>query len=486
MRNGSFCFCGRRPSGGSANWTHRPAKRNLTFPHDAIVPWPPGTRSGTFVVSQRHGVEPLSDAGVLPGPREGRSDPGSPQAGAVAGVEGSDPEERARAFHVDLARFPAALFQFDPRIRAGWLSDRYFVRTIRTLEHADRNPEVTLQFFARRHGVLAGVNEGIRMLQTQLTNGYDYRDLTVDALRDGDRIVPWEVALRIRGLYRGFAHLETTLDGALARRSLIATNAARAVDAAAGVPVIYFAPRHDDWRIQTPDGYAARVGGGGGVSSDAGASWWGGEGVGTMPHGLIAAFGGDVVEATLAFARYVREREPDVPIVSLVDYDNDSVGDSLAVARAMRREFGDGVLFGVRLDTSEKLVDRALMDDPDLWGKESLTGVNPHLVRKVREALDAEDFHYVGIMVSGGFTPEKIRRFAELGLPIAAFGVGSSILGHGTEADGVVTEFDFTADVVELEGAPEAKVGRGLWENPRLIRVDWDLLARLDKEAGND
>jgi len=202
-----------------------------------------------------------------------------------------------------------------------------------------------------------------------------------------------------------------------------------------------------------------------------------------MPHALIAAFGGDTVEATLAFARYVRDEEPHVPIVSLVDYSNDCVGDSLAVARAMRAEFGDKVLFGVRLDTSGKLVDRALVDDPDLWGKERLAGVNPHLVRKVRAALDAEGFDYVGIMVSGGFTPRKIRRFAELELPIAAYGVGSSILGHGCEEDGVVTEFDFTADVVEVDGEPEAKVGRGAWENPRLIGVNWGLLARLDAEV---
>jgi len=172
-----------------------------------------------------------------------------------------------------------------------------------------------------------------------------------------------------------------------------------------------------------------------------------------------------------------------VPIVSLVDYGNDCVGDSLAVARAMRAEFGDKVLFGVRLDTSGKLVDRALMDDPDLWGKESLAGVNPHLVRKVRAALDAEGFDYVGIMVSGGFTPKKIRRFADLALPITAYGVGSSILGHGCEEDGVVTDFDFTADVVEVDGQPEAKVGRGVWDNPRLIRVNWELLAQLDAEV---
>lgn len=398
-------------------------------------------------------------------------------------VEGPSGATRAELFHRELARFPAELFQFDPRIREGWLSDRYFVRAARTLAHAGRDPVVTLQLFAKRHGIVAGAYECVRMLETHLAPGYSHTDLEVDSLHDGDRIEPWEVAFRIRGRYRAFAHLETTLDGVLARRSLIATNASRAVEAAGGVPVIFFAPRHDDWRIQTPDGYAARVGAAGDVSSDAGAAWWGGEGVGTMPHALIAAFDGDVVEATLAFSRYVRDEEPNVPIVSLVDYANDCVRDSLAVARAMRDEFGDGVLFGVRLDTSGTLVDRALMDDSDLWGRESLTGVNPHLVRKVRSALDEEGFEYVGIMVSGGFTPAKIRRFAELGLPIAAYGVGSSILGHGAERDGLVSDFDFTADVVEVDGRPEAKVGRGMWPNPRLIRLDWSLLGRYDAEV---
>lgn len=337
-----------------------------------------------------------------------------------------------------------------------------------------------MQFFPRREGIVAGLYECVRMIQTQLALGHRPRDYEVWTLRDGDTIEPWEVAFRIVGPYVGFAHLETTIDGVLARRSRIATNVSNAVEAAGDVPVVYFAPRHDDWRIQTPDGYAARIGGGQSVSSDAGAAWWGGEGVGTMPHALVAAYGGSVVEATLAFARYVRDVEPDVPVISLVDFNNDCVGDSLAVARAMRGEFGDEVLHGVRLDTSGRLIDQSLIDDPELWGREDLRGVNPHLVRKVRAALDAEGFDYVGIVVSGGFTPRRIRRFAELGLPIAAYGVGSSLLGRGTERDGVVPDFDFTADVVGVDGEPVAKVGRGRWENPRLLRVDWDLLERAD------
>ncbi|MGD8497067.1 MAG: hypothetical protein PVF05_12905 [Gemmatimonadales bacterium] len=339
---------------------------------------------------------------------------------------------------------------------------------------------VDLQFFPRRDGIVAGLYECIRMIQTQLAGDYDHHDLELWSLRDGDEIAAWDVAFRIIGPYRAFAHLETIIDGVLARRSRIATNVSHAVAAAGDVPVIYFAPRHDDWRIQTPDGYAARIGGGQSVSSDAGAAWWGGEGVGTMPHALIAAYGGDAVAATLAFARYVRDEEPDVPVISLVDFNNDCVGDSLAVARAMRETFGDRVLAGVRLDTSGRLIDKSLIDDPELWGREDLRGVNPHLVRKVRAALDAEGFDYVGIVVSGGFTPRRIKHFARLGLPITAYGVGSSVLGRGNESDGVVPEFDFTGDVVAVDGEPVAKVGRDRWENPHLVRVDWELLARAD------
>ena len=48
-----------------------------------------------------------------------------------------------------------------------------------------------------------------------------------------------------------------------------------------------------------------------------------------------------------------------------------------------------------------------------------------------------------------------------------------------------MTSFDFTADVVELEDEPEAKVGRWRWENPRLVRVDWARLAEPDANAGS-
>ncbi|HEU4632188.1 MAG TPA: hypothetical protein VFS08_20725, partial [Gemmatimonadaceae bacterium] len=390
------------------------------------------------------------------------------------------PPERHEALHAGLARFPAALFQFDPRIAEGWLTDRYFLRSVGTLALAGRDPQVTMQVFAKRDGVLAGVYEVLRLIETQLPPQLPGGRpcvaadcVRVETLLEGDRVEPWETAMLIHAPYRCLAHLETPLLGTLARRSLVASNVRRVIDAAAGKTVIFMGARHDDWRVQTADGYAAQVGGVRQVSSDAGGAWWGARGVGTIPHALIAAFGGDVVAATLAFTRYVRAEEPDVGIVSLVDYHNDVVADSLAVARAMRTEFGPGVLRGVRVDTSERLVDRSLQDIAPARG-ERLAGVSERLVRLLRERLDLAGFPDVGIVVSGGFTPARIVAFEARGVPVMAYGVGSSLLGHNRgEEDGLLTSFDFTADIVCLDGRPQSKVGRELRRNPRLVPIDW-------------
>ena len=401
-------------------------------------------------------------------------------------VDGTQAQARRETLLAGLRRHPAALFQFDQRMADGWYSDRYFVRAAETLRHAGRDPVVTMQLFAKRHGVLAGVFEAIRMLQTQCAA--DVPDaasaVVIDTLVEGDVIAPWEPVMHITGPYRAFAHLETTYLGVLARRTLVASNVRRVQEAAKGKPVIYMGARHDDWRVQTPDGYAARVGGLDDVSSDAGGAWWGMRGVGTMPHAMIAAFGGDTVAATIAFTRYVLAREPAVRIVSLVDYDNDAVATSRAVARAMRQEFGEGRLWGVRIDTSEQLVDRSLQERAAAHRDERLNGVVPELVCAVRAGLDAEGATAVQIGVSGGFNPVKIARFERERVPVGFYGIGSSLLGHNSgEADGLVNSFDFTADIVRVDGRAESKVGREGRPNPRFVRVDATLLAEADERV---
>ena len=80
---------------------------------------------------------------------------------AAASPQPETDSGRQRALHAQLITFPAALFQFDPRMRDGWYADRYFVRTARTIAHDGRDPVVCMQVFAKQHGVLAGAYEAI-------------------------------------------------------------------------------------------------------------------------------------------------------------------------------------------------------------------------------------------------------------------------------------------------------------------------------------
>jgi nicotinate phosphoribosyltransferase len=330
------------------------------------------------------------------------------------------------------------------RIRSGYYSDAYFNYTKALLQERGRRPVVLMQVFQKKHALLGGIDEAIAVLRLCSD---DFGALTVRALHEGDRIEPFEPVLTIEGDYARFAHLETVYLGALARRSLITTNVRDVVDAANGKPIIYFPARHDHWLVQTGDGWAAHVGGSIGVSTDAQASWWGGRGVGTVPHGLIAAYGGDTVLAAREFAgRYADEMN----VTVLVDWENDSVRTSLEVARALGEQ-----LWAVRLDTSERLTDVSL-------GPDGPPGVAPELVHAVRDALDGEGFSGVRIVVSGGFDAERIRRFEAAGVPVDAYGVGSSLI-RGAD--------DFTADVVMVDGRPCAKVGRGLTPSSRLELV---------------
>jgi nicotinate phosphoribosyltransferase len=338
------------------------------------------------------------------------------------------------------------------KMRAGYYSDKYF-QTARDVLLADgHDPTVTMQVFQKKSAWLGGVDEAIAILKLCVTESYSWADLDVRALRDGDAVAPWESVMHITGPYAAFVHLETLYLGVLARRTKVASNTRAVVEAAWPKRVMFFPARHDHWLVQTGDGYAAHIAGAIGVSTDAQASWWGSRGIGTVPHALIAAYGGDTVRAAEAF---VRNASADVNVICLVDFVNDSVGTALAVARALGSR-----LYGVRLDTSESMIDKSLIGT---MGRFDPRGVNAQLVLNVREALDAEGFSNVKIVVSGGFNAQKIRLFEEQGVPVDMYGVGSSLFQE---------RFDFTADVVLVNGKPAAKMGRDYLANPRLERVE--------------
>jgi len=309
--------------------------------------------------------------------------------------------------------------------------------------------------------------------------------------------------IRVRGRYRDFALLETPTLGILTRASRVATNVYRTFEASRGKPVLFFPARFDLHEVQAADGYAYNVALhrfnrdygnrlGAFISTDAQGDWWGGAGGGTVAHAAIACFFGDTAETMLAFCA---ARPARIPRIALVDFNNDCIGDSLATLDAMfarykslcdadqTEEARRYLLYGVRLDTGATLRDVSV---PPLGDTALDLGVNPRLVFLVRQALDnawtrwdlTDDWRLkaqaycrdVKIVVSGGFSPEKIQRFEKLGVPVDIYAVGSSLFeNHGA------TVTDFTSDVVrvKVDGVwhDMAKVGRAPCDNPDLEPV---------------
>ncbi len=377
--------------------------------------------------------------------------------------------------------------------------------------------EVEMQWFTRRAGrtIVVGVDKALTMLRH--CTGYWEDETFVDT---SDQLKVWAVqdgavvtsdgdplnaqpVIRVHGRYRDFAILETPTLGILTRASRVATNVYETILAARGKPILFFPARFDAHEVQAADGYAYTIAVerynmdhastlGPFVSTDAQGDWWGGYGGGTVAHAAIASFLGDTAEAMLAFAEVL---PPSIPRIALVDFNNDNVTDSLKVCRAMFNRFRAYTeqgeigaaeryrLYGVRLDTSASLRDVSV---PPLGDAALDLGVNPRLVFLVRQALDSawESWNLpaewqeqarqycqaVKIVVSGGFRPEKIRRFEQLRVPADIYAVGSSLFSN----DGP-TVTDYTADVVRVKinerWVDMAKVGRRSLENPQLERV---------------
>ncbi len=317
----------------------------------------------------------------------------------------------------------------------GPASDVYFQRAAQTLAGLGLDPQVTMEFFGDRAGVLCGVKEALELLGEALS-GTD----EVWALEDGDPISAQEVVLKVRAPYSHFGRYETALLGMMTSCSGWATAAREVVEAAAGTRVISFGARHVHPRIGPIMEYAAVVGGCAGCATPLGAELAGLRAPsGTMPHAMILIIG-DTVEAAIAFDGYMPE---DVLRIVLVDTFKDEAEESLRVARAVGER-----LRGVRLDTPKER-----------------GGVTVALVKEVRARLDQAGHPDVGIFVSGGLTAERVREFVAAGAPIDSFGVGMAISS--------APPLGFTADIKEVDGEWRTKRGRipGPTSSPRLRKV---------------
>ena len=332
-------------------------------------------------------------------------------------------------------KVPATRFEIPDSWLSGETADIYFPRTVEILKKEGIDPVATMEVFARRAGVMCGIDEVEALLAQVLPKD----DCEVWALSQGQSFDRKEVVLRVKAPYQSYRAYETAYLGILSHCSGWATAARECVDAAQGIPVVSFGARHVHPSVVGTMEYSAIVGGCSGCASTAGAKLAGIEPTGTIPHALIIIMD-STPKATLAFDKHMPRK---VPRIALVDTFEDEVRESLAVAKALR-----GKLQAVRLDT------------PSERGR-----VTADLVKEVRAWLDLEGFREVKIVTSGGIDPERIRYFISEGAPVDVFAVGSYI----SDAKPI----DFTADLHEVGGKPIAKRGRmpGITPSPRLARV---------------
>lgn len=303
-----------------------------------------------------------------------------------------------------------------------------------------RDPEVVFELFFRRppfgggYALAAGLEEavaaaaalrfsprdleyleGLRLFRAeflQFLERWRFQG-ALHAPPEGTALFPGEPLLRVTARLTEAQLLESLLLNVVNFQTLVATKAARVVQAAGGGRVFEFGMR----RAQGPDGAlsaarAAYVGGVHGTSNVAAGARYGIPVSGTMAHSWIQAFG----DEREAFARYA-ELYPQRTIL-LIDTE-DTLGSGLPhaipVLAELRARGGRG--FGVRLDSG------------DLGA----------LSRAVRAQLDGAGLQAARIVVSGDLDEARIAALRGAGAPIDAWGVGTRLVtAHGDPALGGV------------------------------------------------
>ena len=309
----------------------------------------------------------------------------------------------------------------DEEIKAGQVTDVYFVRTLEILRRRGITKravaEVILKSFPPgwTWGVLAGIEEAATLLAGL--------PVTVHAFPEGTIFGTVQPVLSIEGRYVDYAHYETALLGLLCQASGVATKAARCKKAAAGRPVVSFGARRMHPALAPMIERNAFLGGCDGVAVMKSAELIKLDPSGTMPHSLILMLG-DTVEAARAFHEIIDRA---VQRVVLIDTFSDEKMEAVRVAEALGPD-----LYAVRLDTPASR-------------RGDLVGI----LREVRWELDLRGFRHVKLFVSGGLDEEEILRLN----PVAdAYGVGTSISNAPV--------LNFALDIVEVDGKPLAKRGK--------------------------
>jgi len=246
----------------------------------------------------------------------------------------------------------------------------------------------------------------------------------VYALPEGTPVFPQEPLVQVRAPILEAQLVETLVLNQVHYQSLLATKAARIVDAAGDGTVVDFGSRRAHGaEAALRVARCSYLAGAAGTSNVLAGQQYGIPIFGTMAHSYVEAHSGEL-EALRAFA----ELYPDTTL--LVDtYDTlDGVRKVTQLQRDLGADFRVGA---VRLDSGDLVA----------------------LSRESRRILDEAGLEDVRIIVSGGLDEFKIRDALHRGGPIDGFGVGTS-LAVSDDAPGL----DMAYKLVAYAGEPRMKL----------------------------
>jgi nicotinate phosphoribosyltransferase len=277
----------------------------------------------------------------------------------------------------------------------------------------------------------------------------------VDAVREGMLIFAEEPILRVTAPVEEAQIVETYLLSVINFETLIASKAARVVDAAGGKDVLEFGTR----RAHGPEAglraaRAAYVGGCSATSNVLAGLRYQVPIAGTAAHSWTQIFPSE----RESFEALV-ETFPDSAILLIDTYD------SLAGAE-IASTLGRAVS-GVRLD-SGNLLEKS---------------------RRVREILDRHGLHETKIVASGDLNEHKILDLVSQGAPIDSFGVGTDLAtSRDVPALSVVYKLVEFARNGRVEYTTKFSEEKAYWPGAKQVfrfgrdgKLDYDLLARADE-----
>ena len=229
----------------------------------------------------------------------------------------------------------------------------------------------------------------------------------IHAIPEGTVVFPHEPLLRVKAPVIQAQFLETALLNIINHQSLIATKAARLVEAAAGDTVIEMGLR----RAQGPDSsiYGARasiIGGCSATSNVLAAEMFDIPVRGTQAHSWVMSFGDELT----AFREYAKVF-PDNCVLIADTYDtlHSGVPNAITVFGEMRKKYKNFSNFGIRLDS----------------------GDFAYLSKAARKMLDVAGFPDAIIGGSSDLNEMLIRDLKLQGSAVKMWGVGTNLITSG-------------------------------------------------------